>query len=231
MFVSGLERRLPHSARPGEQEQGPRQRRPGPDRDCLDRGRDHLLPDPVGRFELLHQGLPGAARRCHGGVVHVDGAALQRRVLRPARVPREVQGSPAHSVGPAGRVRVVGVIADVAAVFLLFWGPWAAIFTKSGWALAVGAIAVVSIGIGLAIYFVSERGRKERVGPEGSRGAARALVSWLASRSPAVVVIRPVALADPQPRPDQPICIQLGMPSGEGRWRTAGGRQGHRDHP
>jgi hypothetical protein len=59
---------------------------------------------------------------------------------------------------------VVGVIADAAAVVLLFWAPWAPIFTKSGWALAVGAITVVSIGIGLAIYFVSERGRTGRVG-------------------------------------------------------------------
>jgi hypothetical protein len=59
---------------------------------------------------------------------------------------------------------VVGVIADAAAVVLLFWAPWAPIFTKSGWALAVGAITVASIGIGLAIFFFSERGRRERVG-------------------------------------------------------------------
>jgi len=32
----------------------------------------------------------------------------------------------------------------------------------------VGAIAVVSISIGLAIYFVSERGRNERVGPKAA---------------------------------------------------------------
>jgi hypothetical protein len=49
-------------------------------------------------------------------------------------------------------------------VVLLFWAPWAPIFTRSGWALAVGVITVASIGIGLAIFFVSERGRKERVG-------------------------------------------------------------------
>jgi glutamate:GABA antiporter len=60
---------------------------------------------------------------------------------------------------------VVGVLADVAAVFLLFFAPWAPIFTKSGWALAVGAITVASIAIGLAIFLVSERGRGERVGP------------------------------------------------------------------
>jgi len=60
---------------------------------------------------------------------------------------------------------VVGVLADAAAVFLLFFAPWAPIFTKSGWALAVGAITVASIGIGLVIFFVSERGRHERVGP------------------------------------------------------------------
>jgi amino acid transporter len=60
---------------------------------------------------------------------------------------------------------VVGVVADAAAVFLLFWAPWAPIFTKSGWALAVGAITVASIAIGLGIYFVSERGRRQRVGP------------------------------------------------------------------
>jgi hypothetical protein len=49
-------------------------------------------------------------------------------------------------------------------VFLLFWGPWAPIFTKSGWALGVGAITVASIAIGLAIYVISERGRRRRVG-------------------------------------------------------------------
>jgi glutamate:GABA antiporter len=59
----------------------------------------------------------------------------------------------------------VGILADVAAVFLLFWAPWAPIFTKSGWALAVGLITVASIAIGLAIYFISERGRREPVGP------------------------------------------------------------------
>jgi len=59
---------------------------------------------------------------------------------------------------------VVGVLADAAAVVLLFWAPWAPIFTRSGWALAVGVITVASIGIGLAIFFISERGRKEHVG-------------------------------------------------------------------
>jgi glutamate:GABA antiporter len=54
---------------------------------------------------------------------------------------------------------VVGVIADAAAVVLLFWAPWAPFFTKGGWDLAVGAITVVSIGAGLLIYFVSERAR------------------------------------------------------------------------
>jgi glutamate:GABA antiporter len=63
---------------------------------------------------------------------------------------------------------VVGVIADAAAVVLLFWAPWAPIFTKSGWALAVGAITVASIGIGLAIFLVSERGRRGRVGGAAS---------------------------------------------------------------
>jgi len=58
---------------------------------------------------------------------------------------------------------VVGIAADVAAVFLLFWAPWAPIFTKAGWGLAVGAIAVVSIAVGLVIYLISERGRGTRL--------------------------------------------------------------------
>jgi hypothetical protein len=58
---------------------------------------------------------------------------------------------------------IVGIAADAAAVVLLFWAPWAPIFTKSGWDLAVGAIAVVSIGVGLAIYLISERGRGARL--------------------------------------------------------------------
>jgi glutamate:GABA antiporter len=58
---------------------------------------------------------------------------------------------------------VVGIAADVAAVFLLFWAPWAPIFTKAGWGLAVGAIAVLSIAVGLVIYLISERGRGARL--------------------------------------------------------------------
>jgi amino acid transporter len=54
---------------------------------------------------------------------------------------------------------VVGVLADAAAVVLLFWAPWAPIFSKGGWDLAVGTITVVSLGAGLLIYFVSERTR------------------------------------------------------------------------
>jgi glutamate:GABA antiporter len=58
---------------------------------------------------------------------------------------------------------VVGVVADAAAVILLFWAPWAPIFTKAGWDLAVGAITVVSIAVGLIIFLVSERGRGARL--------------------------------------------------------------------
>lgn len=65
---------------------------------------------------------------------------------------------------------VVGVVADGAAVVLLFWAPWAPIFTRTGWDLAVGTITVVSIAIGLAIFIVSERGRGARL----SRAAAPA---------------------------------------------------------
>jgi len=42
---------------------------------------------------------------------------------------KEVQRTPWGVLAVCG---VVGVIADAAAVFLLFWGPWAPIFTKSG---------------------------------------------------------------------------------------------------
>jgi glutamate:GABA antiporter len=75
---------------------------------------------------------------------------------------KEVQQTPWGVLALCG---AVGVLADAAAVILLFWAPWAPIFTRSGWALAVGAITVASIGIGLVIFFVSERGRRERVGP------------------------------------------------------------------
>jgi amino acid transporter len=74
---------------------------------------------------------------------------------------KEAQRTPWGVLAVCG---VVGIIADAAAVFLLFWAPWAPIFTKSGWALAVGAITVASIAIGLAIFFVSERGRGARLG-------------------------------------------------------------------
>jgi glutamate:GABA antiporter len=73
---------------------------------------------------------------------------------------KEAQRTPWGVLAVCG---AVGVIADAAAVFLLFWAPWAPIFTKSGWALAVGGITVASIAIGLAIFFVSERGRGARL--------------------------------------------------------------------
>ena len=57
----------------------------------------------------------------------------------------------------------VGVISDAAAVVLLFWAPWAPIFTRRGWDLAVGTITVVSIAVGLVIFLVSERGRGARL--------------------------------------------------------------------
>jgi hypothetical protein len=58
---------------------------------------------------------------------------------------------------------VLGVAADAAAVVLLFFSPWAPIFTKAGWDLAVGTITVVSIAVGLVIFLVSERGRGARL--------------------------------------------------------------------
>jgi amino acid permease len=80
---------------------------------------------------------------------------------------RQVQRTPWGVLALCG---AVGVVADAAAVVLLFWAPWAPIFTRGGWDLAVGAITVVSIAIGLAIFFVSERARREGVG----RGASLA---------------------------------------------------------
>jgi amino acid transporter len=69
---------------------------------------------------------------------------------------REVQRTPWGLLAACG---VVGVIADAAAVVLLFWAPWSPIFTKTEWDLKVGAVTIVSIGAGLIIYFVSERTR------------------------------------------------------------------------
>jgi hypothetical protein len=82
---------------------------------------------------------------------------------------KEAQRTPWGVLAVCG---VVGILADVAAVFLLFWAPWAPIFTKSGWALAVAVITVASIAIGLAIYFISERRRRERVPPEAAAAPA-----------------------------------------------------------
>ena len=74
---------------------------------------------------------------------------------------REVQRTPWAVLALCG---VLGVAADAAAVVLLFWAPWAPIFTRSGWDLAVGTITVVSIAVGLVIFLVSERGRGARLG-------------------------------------------------------------------
>jgi len=84
---------------------------------------------------------------------------------------REVQRTPWGVLAVCG---VVGVVADAAAVVLLFWAPWAPIFSKGGWDLAVGTITVVSIVVGLVIYVVSERVRRE------VRGATPQVESGLA---------------------------------------------------
>jgi glutamate:GABA antiporter len=78
---------------------------------------------------------------------------------------REVQRTPWAVLALCG---VLGVAADAAAVVLLFWAPWAPIFTRSGWDLAVGTITVVSIAVGLVIFLVSERGRGARLGRAAS---------------------------------------------------------------
>jgi len=84
---------------------------------------------------------------------------------------KEVQRTPWGLLALCG---TVGVIADAAAVVLLFWAPWSPIFTKTGWDLAVGAITIVSIGVGLVIFLVSERARRE------VRGAPSAVETGLA---------------------------------------------------
>ena len=61
---------------------------------------------------------------------------------------------------------VIGMAVDAVAVVLLFMAPWSPIFTKSGWDLAVAAITLGSIGIGLAIYFISET-RQREAPPQG----------------------------------------------------------------
>jgi amino acid transporter len=73
---------------------------------------------------------------------------------------RQVQRIPWGVLALCG---VVGVVADAAAVVLLFWAPWSSTFTKSGWDLAVGGITLASIAVGLVIFFVSERGRGARL--------------------------------------------------------------------
>jgi glutamate:GABA antiporter len=78
---------------------------------------------------------------------------------------RQVQRTPWALLALCG---ALGVVADAAAVVLLFWAPWAPIFTRAGWDLAVGAITVVSIGIGLGIFLISERGRRARLGQAAS---------------------------------------------------------------
>src|SRR5258708_13497186 len=78
---------------------------------------------------------------------------------------KEVQQTPWGVLAVCG---VVGVLADLAAVFRLFWPPWPPVLPQSRWALAGGAVPVAATAIGLAIFFVSERGRRERVSPEAA---------------------------------------------------------------
>jgi glutamate:GABA antiporter len=81
---------------------------------------------------------------------------------------KEVQRTPWPALALCG---VLGVAADAVAVVLLFFSPWAPIFTKAGWDLAVGTITVASIAIGLVIFLVSERGRGARLREAAKVGA------------------------------------------------------------
>src|SRR6266436_2633879 len=95
---------------------------------------------------------------CTSMVLLFAGGSLVRRSF-PEKF-KEVQRTPWAALALCG---VLGVAADAAAVVLLFWAPWAPIFTRTGWDLAVGAITVVSIAVGLGIFLVSERGRGARL--------------------------------------------------------------------
>jgi amino acid transporter len=168
MFVSGLERRLPHQL-------GRVNRNKVPANAVLAQTVIASIVAAIIYFPIQSAGSNYSTKVylvllagvtvvwCTSMVLLFSDVFFVRRAF-PEKF-REAQRTPWALLAVCG---VVGVIADAAAVFLLFWGPWAPIFTKSGWALAVGAIAVVSIGIGLAIYFVSERGRRERVGPKAA---------------------------------------------------------------
>jgi len=166
MFVSGLERRLPHQL-------GRVNRNKVPANAVLAQTVIASVVAAIIYFPIQSAGSNYSTKVylvllagvtvvwCTSMVLLFSDVFFVRRAF-PERF-KEAQRTPWALLAVCG---VVGVIADAAAVFLLFWGPWAPIFTKSGWALGVGAIAVVSIAIGLVIYFVSERGRRERVGPQ-----------------------------------------------------------------
>ena len=152
MFVSGLERRLPHQL-------GRVNRNKVPANAVLAQTVIASVVAAIIYFPIQSAGSNYSTKVYL--VLLFSDVFFVRRAF-PERF-KEAQRTPWALLAVCG---VVGVIADAAAVFLLFWGPWAPIFTKSGWALGVGAIAVASIGIGLVIYFISERGRRERVGPQ-----------------------------------------------------------------
>ena len=166
MFVSGLERRLPHQL-------GRVNRNKVPANAVLAQTVIASVVAAIIYFPIQSAGSNYSTKVylvllagvtvvwCTSMVLLFSDVFFVRRAF-PERF-KEAQRTPWALLAVCG---VVGVIADAAAVFLLFWGPWAPIFTKSGWALGVGAIAVASIGIGLVIYFISERGRRERVGPQ-----------------------------------------------------------------
>jgi len=166
MFVSGLERRLPHQF-------GRVNRNKVPANAVLAQTVIASIGTAIIYFPVQSTGSNYATKVylvllaavtvvwCTSMVLLFSDVFFVRRSF-PEKF-KEAQRTPWGLLAVCG---VVGVIADAAAVFLLFWAPWAPIFTKSGWALAVGTITVASIGIGLAIYFVSERGRRERVPPQ-----------------------------------------------------------------
>src|SRR5215475_11499943 len=167
MFVSGLERRLPHQL-------GRVNRNKVPANAVLAQTVIASIVAAIIYFPIQSAGsnyatkvylalLAGVTVVWCTSMVLLFGDVFFVRRSFPERF-KEAQRIPWAVLAVCG---VVGVIADVAAVFLLFWAPWAPIFTKSGWGLAVGAIAVVSIGVGLVIYLISERGRGTRL-----RGAA-----------------------------------------------------------
>jgi amino acid transporter len=61
---------------------------------------------------------------------------------------------------------VLGIIASAVGVYVIFTGPWTSLMNNAQWVLWIGAIGILSLVIGIVLYFVGQASTKRAVSDE-----------------------------------------------------------------